>query len=147
MTILEAIDEANSEAGIHVLAFANIKEFQTFMDSFTFSDFPVNVVVPFTSNGTHIAGRRKAIIPLQGWVLTRIPEEPMDLRSRAAEHDYIDPMRNLAIKFINRLLDTDITDPEVENVGDSIRPEYAFLPAHVFGVSYSVNWPVIEYVC
>lgn len=148
MTILEAIQEANSEADIRTLAFANIEEFNTFIDSFKYSDYPINIVVPFTSNGSTTSGRRrKAIIPLQGWVLTRISEEPLDLRSVKAEHDYVEPMRAKAITFISELLKTDVTDPEVQNVSDTIRPEFAFLSMHLFGVSYTMNWPVVENVC
>lgn len=148
MTFLDAIEEANAEAAIHTLAFANIKEFQSFLDSFNFEDFPVNVVVPFTDNGTHTGGRRQGTIPLQGWVLTRISDEPLDLRSRKAEHDYIQPMRRLAKKFINKLLDTDVIDPErSDGVSDSIRPEYAFLSAHLFGVSYTCSIPIEENIC
>jgi hypothetical protein len=146
-TILDAIKEANDEAEIPTLAFANIREFNAFMDSFNYSDYPVNIVVPFTSNGTHIGGRRKAVIPLQGWVLRRIPEDPLDLRSVKAEMEYIQPMRAKAIRFISKLLDTDVIDPEIESVTDSIRSEYAFLAAHLFGVSYTVNIPVVEITC
>lgn len=147
MTILTAIQEASASAGLK-LSFANIKEFQSFMDSFVYADYPINVVVPFTSNGvTTSAGRRKATIPLQGWVLTRIPEEPMDLRSVVAEANYIQPMRAKAIAFISELLEKDIIDPEVENISDSIRPEYAFLEAQVFGVSYTINLPVVGMIC
>lgn len=147
MTILQALQQANNEADIPTLAFANIQEFNAFMDSFNYDDYPVNIVVPFTSNGTTLNGRRKAIIPLQGWVLRRIPEEPLDVRSVAAEHDYIAPMRAKAVKFIAKLLETDVIDPEVEGVTDTIRSEYAFLANHLFGVSYTVNVPVVESVC
>lgn len=147
MTILEAIQEASNEADIPTLAFANIREFNAFMDSFNYDDYPVNIVVPFTSNGTTLNGRRKAIIPLQGWVLRRIPEEPLDVRSVSAEHDYIAPMRAKAVKFIAKLLETDVIDPEVDGVTDTIRSEYAFLANHLFGVSYTVNVPVVESVC
>lgn len=145
MTFLDAIEEANNKAGIYNLSFANIKEFNAFLDSFQFEDFPRNVVVPFDNNGRHIGAIRKGTIPLQGWVLTRITDEPLDLRSVKAEREYVRPMRALAIKFINRLLDSDVIDPEEsDGVTDSIRPEYAFLSAHLFGVSYQCNIPIVE---
>lgn len=149
MNIVDALEEANTAAKITTMAFANIKEFQSFMDSFNFSDYPVNVIVPFTSNGTNISGRRKSTIPLQGWVLTRVVDEPLDLRSLKAEREYIGPMRALAVKFITALLDTEIidTDSGAESVSDSIRPEYAFLDAQVFGVGYTVNLNVAENTC
>lgn len=147
MTVLDAIAEANADAGIENWKFANIKEYNQFLASFESSDFPMNVVVPFDNNGTHVGGMRKAVIPLQGWVLTRVRHEPLDLRSPIAESEYIRPMRKLAIKFINRLLQADIIDPEVNEVSDTIRPEYAFLSARLFGVSYTCNIPIIQSVC
>lgn len=147
MTILETIEQANTEAGIRTLSFANIQEFQSFMDSFTFQEYPVNVVIPFTSTGTTTNDRRKAVIPLQGWVLTRIKEDPNTYRSRTMEVNYLEPMRRLAIKFIKGILASDIINPEAGPVRDTIKPEYMFLNAQVFGVSYSLDLPIIESVC
>lgn len=147
MTILQALQEANDEAHIPKLAFANLKEFNAFVDSFRFEQFPVNVIVPFDSNGTHLSGRRKATLPLQGWVLTRIAGETMDYRSVEVEHDYIGPMRALAAQFIGKLLDTDIIDQEVFGVSDTIRPAYQFTAHNLFGVSYTCNIPILEDVC
>lgn len=142
-TILEAIEHANNEADIRTLKFANIKEFNSFMDSFNFDEYPINIVIPFDDNGTWIDGRRKAIIPIQGWVLTRLSHDT-DIRSKEAEQHYIAPMRQKAKKFLLEILDSDLTDPEVKSVTDSIRPEYAFLSELAFGVSYRMNWPISE---
>lgn len=145
MTFLEAVEEATKSAGIVTLAFANIKEFNAFKEGFRFEDYPVNVVVPFDNNGTHVNGRRKAAIPLQGWVLTRISSEPIDYRSAKVESQYIAPMRRLAIRFLSSLLDSDVIDPELSSaVTDSIRPAYNFLDNHLFGVSYTCNVPIVE---
>ncbi len=148
-TILEAVTVANTNAGIRTLSFANLQEFQSFMDSFTFQEWPVNVLVPFTVNGnTNMnTGIRKATVPLQGWVLTRVSEDPNDYRSKAFEEKYLNPMRTLAKKFIKNLLDTDIIDRDVNNVTDSIVPEYMFLNAHTFGVSYTINLAIRDNVC
>lgn len=147
MTALEAIKQANTDAGIRKLSFANIQEFQSFMDSFKFVEWPINVVVPFSSNGTTLNDRRKAVIPLTGWVLCRITERPEDLRTELAEEKYLQPMRVLAIKFIKNILASDIINPEAGPVTDTITPEYMFLNAQVFGVSYRLNLPIIESVC
>ena len=117
------------------------------MDSFEFTDYPVNVVVPFTETGVTIDSKRKATVKLDGWVLRRIPTDTNDFRSLTVETLYLQPMRSLAIKFIRKLLNTDIIDPEVTPVNDVVRPEYAFLPSHLFGVSYTVQLPIIESAC
>jgi len=149
MTVLTAIEQANHDAGIRTLSFANIREFQSFMDSFLFQEWPVNVVVPFTVNGTNNLqnGIRKSTVSLQGWVLTRVEEDPNDYRSKAMEEKYLEPMRKLAKTFIKRLLESDIIDPQVQTVSDTITPEYGFLNAKTFGVSYSLQLPVVDNVC
>lgn len=153
MTILEAIQEANDTAKIRTLAFANIQEFQSFMDSFTFNDYPVNIVIPPSITGTRTSNRNKIVFAIQGWVLQRIPEDTNDYRSIKIQETYMAPMQTLATKFINALLKTgeddgeDFVDPEVEEVSWTIRPEYAFLPDHLFGCSYTVNLPSTTTIC
>lgn len=147
MTILEALTEANDTAKIRTMAFANIAEFNSFQDSFTFQDYPANVIVPPSISGTRTNNRNKAVVALQGWVIQRIPEDTDNYRSIKIEETYMKPMREKAIKFINALLDTDIIDPEVENISWTVRPEYMWLPNHLFGVSYTVNIPINTIVC
>lgn len=147
MTMLEAIQEANDTAKIRNLSFANIQEFQSFLESFRFDDFPANVVVPFTFNGKRRSGTNKSVVPLQGWVLQRIPEDTNDYRSIKIQERYMEPMRLLAIKFINAILDTDIIDPEKDDIDWSVKPEYAFLPSGLFGCSYTANIPIDETIC
>lgn len=147
MSILEELQQANTAAKVKDLSFANLQEFNSFMDSFTFLEYPRNVVVPFSLNGTFAGNRVKDVIPLQGWMLTRIKEDTNDWRSVKLEPDYIAPMRSLARKFLIQLLNSDLTDPEVANVTYQIVPEYMFLSSHLFGVSYRMNWPVAGKLC
>ena len=148
-TILEAVTAANTTAGIRTMSFANLQEFQSFMDSFTFSEYPVNVLVPFTVNGTTSMsnGIRHAVVVLQGWVLTRVTEDPNDYRSKAMEEKYLNPMRTLAKKFIKSMTNSDIVDRNVDTISDTIAPEYKFLNAQTFGVSYTLNLPILDNVC
>ena len=146
-TVLQAIQEANTSAGITTLAFANAQEFHAFMDKYAYTDYPVNLVLPFTVAGTNLNGRRKQVVTISGFVLRRIPEDTNDWRSLPVETAYIDPMRTLAIKFIKALLNTDIIDPEVEAVTDTVRPEYMDTSGHLFGVSYTLSLPTINNVC
>lgn len=150
MSVLTALQAANTQAGITGLSFANLQEFNSFMDSFQFTDYPRNIVVPFNLDGIFLNNRAKTTINIHGWVLTRITQDTNDWRSLQLEPLYIDPMRTLAMKFIKALINNedDITiDPEIEPVRFNIKPEYMFLPAHLFGVSYSVNLPGIDHVC
>lgn len=149
MTLIETAEAANKAAGIRTMAFANIREAQDFMASFTFQEYPVNILLPFTVNGTNnlTSGIRKAVLPLQGWVLTRFTEDPNDMRTRKSEDKYLSPMRTLAKKFIKRFLESDIIDPETTSVTDTIRPEYLFLNQQTIGVAYTANIPIRDNVC
>lgn len=147
MSILEAIEEANIATKNKGLSFASLQEFNSFKDSFTHLEYPRNVVVPFALQGTFLSNRSNDIILIQGWMLTRLKEDTNDFRSVKIEPDYIAPMRSMARKFLIHLINSDLTNPEVQNVSYSIRPEYMFLDAHLFGVSYQMSWPINSKLC
>jgi hypothetical protein len=146
-TIIEELKSATKDAGFKDLSFANLQEFNSFMDSFNFLDYPRNIIVPYNLNGTLKNNRKKKVIPLQGWALLRIKEDTNDYRSVKLEADYIQPMRVLVEKFLVQIANSDLTDSEVEDISYSIKPEYMFLSAHLFGVSYSINWPIRANIC
>lgn len=147
--LLTAIQQANVIAEIETLAFANVQEFHGFLDKYEFANYPINIVLPYTSNGTTNAiGIRKSIVNLQGYVVTRITEDTNDFRSLDLEAAYIQQMRTYAISFIHGLLETSVIDHDrSREVSDVITPIYQFLNAHTFGVQYSIQLPIIETAC
>ena len=147
MTILEAIQLSTTDAGIRELSFANLQEFNSFMDSFNFEDWPRNIVVPPVVNGTFNGIKAAETLVLRGWVLRRISEDTNDWRSVLLEPDYISPMRDFARKFIRRMLDSEIVDPSRDPATYTITPEYMFLNQHLFGVSYQAQIPITKNVC
>lgn len=151
MTLLEALQEANNAVkGIKGLSFANIQEFNSFQDSFNFNDYPRNVVTPIVLNGTLVSQRvtrATEIIRLEGWMITRIDQDTNDYRSVKIEPDFIAPMRAAARKFIIKLSESDITDPQADTITYRIQSEYQWLSTHLFGVFYQMNWPVKASIC
>lgn len=148
MTLLQALEEANNTVkGIKGLSFANLQEFASFQDSFNFQDWPRNIVVPIVLDGTLKNNRSNEFINLQGWMVTRINQDTNDYRSVKIEPDYIAPMRAAARKFIIALADSDITNPEVEDISYRIGSEYQWLHTHLFGVFYTMRWPVRSNIC
>jgi hypothetical protein len=147
VTILQAAQEANTAAGIRNFAFANLTEFNSFKDGFNELEYPINVMVPFTVNSQFLSRGIKNSVLIRGWVLTRLREDTNDFRSLKIEPDYINPMRELAMTFVRRLLDSDVIDSEVENVNAKFVPEYQFLDSHLFGVSYSLTLPTKAHIC
>lgn len=149
MTLLEAVEEANLKAGIRTFRYARIDEWNSFQDSFKFIDYPAHVIVPIRTNGSWVAPgmRRKGVAIIEGWVVQRIPEDTTDFRTQKAEDLYLEPMKQLAMKFIRHMIDSDIVDPEVNNISDSIRPEYMWLSTGLFGAAYTLQLPIVETVC
>jgi len=147
VTILQATTEANTAAGIKNFVFADLTEFNSFKDGFNELDYPINVMVPFTVNSLFLNNRIKNSVLIRGWVLTRLREDTNDFRSVKIEPDYINPMRMLAMKFVRRILDSEVIDSESEGVSATFVPEYQFLDAHLFGVSYSFTLPTKAHIC
>lgn len=148
MTVLDAIKDANdSVPEIVGFSFARIDEFNAFMKSFEYTDYPRNIIVPFQNNGTWQGGFRRGVIPIQGWIIRRIPVDRLEFRVASVEEDYMEPMRSLAKRFIKHLINSDIVDPQVDEITDTIVPEYQLLKQDLFGVSYTLNLPIIGSVC
>lgn len=148
ITLLEALQEANSATpGIKGLSFANIQEFASFQDSFNFQDWPRNIIVPPNLSGTITDYRVNEVINIQGWMVTRINQDTNDYRSVKIEPDFIAPMRAAARKFILKLVDSELTNSEAKTINYRIGSEYQWLHSHLFGVFYSLDWPVRAKLC
>lgn len=148
MSILETIQQATNDAGFKGLSFANLQEYAAFAHSFQFEEYPRNIVVPFTVNGRIVGqGRKKKVLVIQGWAMTRITEDTNDWRSVELEPKYMTPMRDLAEKFIVQLSGADFVDSEVDDIPYSIRAEYMWLANHLFGVAYTVSLPITGKIC
>lgn len=148
MTILEAIKQANSEAEIPNFSFANIQSFNSFQDSFNYEDWPRNVVAPFTIQGTFDGGPHTSeTLIIEGFILRRINQDTNDWRHEKIEPDFIEPLRIMGRKFIRKLLDSNIVDPQRNAASYTIQAEYMFLPSHLFGVSYKAQIPIMRNVC
>lgn len=148
-TILEAIEAANEAAEIRTFSFADIREFNSFNDSFKFEEYPCHVVVPFTINGEFDQDIQSAakVVPLSGWLLTRISEDTNDVRKVEIERKYMEPLRRQLLSYLNELRQSDIVNSEVKKITFTIRPEYHFLKDHLFGPSYTINLPLQSRVC
>lgn len=142
MKILDILKSANIKVVGTPLVFAQISEFNKFIDSFNELDYPANVIVPFDTNTVVTGARKQVTVPLAGWLVQRVESETVDFRSDEVEGLYLEPMRKLANKFLTELINSDLTDDTVASISFTIKPEYAFLSHHLFGVSYTMNWPI-----
>lgn len=148
MSLLEALQEANQIDGIKGLSFINLEhEHAILVDSFEFLDWPRNIVSPPIIQGVLKSNRSKEIVIINGFMVTRINQDTNDYRSVQIEPDFIAPMRQAARKFIIGLANSDLTDPEVEDISFTIKSQYRWLANHLFGVYYTMRWPVRRGVC
>lgn len=149
MSLLEALQEANNAVdGIKGLSFINLEhEHSILVESFEYLDWPRNIVAPPSVRGTLKNNRSKEIIPISGFMVTRINQDTNDYRSVQIEPEFIAPMRNAARKFIISLANSDLTDPEVEDITFTIDSQYRWLANHLFGVVYSMRWPIRKGLC
>lgn len=149
MSLLDALQEANNTVGgIKGLSFINLEhEHSILVESFEFLDWPRNIVAPPSVRGILKNNRAKEIIIISGFMVTRINQDTNDYRSVKIEPDFIAPMREAARKFIIAVANSDLTDPEVEDISYTIDSQYRWLANHLFGVTYSMRWPIRKGVC
>jgi len=150
-TLLSAVEFSHAQAGMKPdsFKFAKLDEFNSFIESFNFNDFPAHLTMPWSTKLVWLNGRIKTVANMQGWIFMRIPVDANEFRSRKVEELYLQPMRNIAKDFFRNLLDEYVIDqgtsqPDGAPVNISIDPEYAFLSSQLFGVSYSATIPIIK---
>lgn len=150
MSLIETIEQAATDAGFRSFVYADFEtegEFQAVIQKYKFEEYPLLLIPPFQSNGTWNQGRRKGVLQIRGWAVKRISEKTVNYRSNELEVSTIEPMKVLARKFIKKMIESDLYDPMVENVQDTIRGSYQFTNQHLFGAYFTVNLPIIESVC
>ena len=148
MSLLDALQEANQIDGIKGLSFINLEhEHAILVDSFEFLDWPRNIVAPPIITGILKNNRAKEIVTITGFMVTRINQDTNDYRSVQIEPDFIAPMRAAARKFIIGLANSELTDPEVEDISYTITSQYRWLANHLFGVYYTCRLPVRHKLC
>jgi hypothetical protein len=149
-SLIETIDQASKDAGFRSFVYADFEteqEFQAVIDKFKFEEYPLLLIPPFQSNGTWLNGRRKGVLQIRGWALKRLKQDTNQYRSKDLEVSTIQPMKTLAKKFIKEMIASDVYDPMVTTVSDTIRGSYQFTNTHLFGAYFTVNLPIIESVC
>lgn len=153
MTIFEAIECANKSVnGIRNFRFAQITEFNSYVDSFKFEDWPIHILVPFIITGvpSQPGGRIVKTVQVDGFFMKRIPEDTNNWRSPKIEQEHIQPMRKLCEDYLIALIRTDdvqMINREAQLQPWTIRPEFMFTAQHALGVSYSVLIPIVDAAC
>lgn len=149
-SIIETLEQASIDAGIRSFVYADFEtenEFQAVIDKFKFEEYPLLLIPPFTSAGAWTNAHRKGTLQIRGWVLVRLKENTVNYRSKALEISTIQPMKNLAMKFIKKMIVSDVIDPLAGSIQDTVRGSYQFSNKHLFGAAFTVNLPIIETVC
>ncbi len=148
MTLLDTLIDCAKKANCRSVVYANMateQEFQAIIEKFKFEEYPLMLIEQITSNGTYSAttGMREAVVPLTGYVLTRLKEDTLNYRMHKLESEVIHPMKNIAKAFTRRVVVSGIINPS-GTVSDTITAAYQVTNKHLFGARFSISLPVID---
>lgn len=152
MTILEALEEVNDSlpSGIRPQFIYVSSQFEAnnLADQLSTITSPVLVILPIIVVDTPgISGVIKTTFELSGFFLTKATGVTVDFTGSTAETTCIAPMRDLARKYIHKLQEHSIIDPETSGLfTTTYTAEYGLWDAHLFGVFVRATVPVMEQV-
>lgn len=144
MNILDCLESAYMQSGAKNFSYANLSEFNVFVESLGSSQFPTLIIVPPVMTGLISSPFTKYSITLTGWALYHIHEDVSYFRSPQVEGVYISPARDIVDRFVRGLLDSGLNDNTATDNPYTARPEYAFLAQQLFGVSFEFRWNIIK---
>lgn len=147
MTLLAAIEEVKDEmTAIKTLLNADMFEANMLADKLLTSEYPLLLILPIPIVDTPgESGALKSTVDLQLYFLDRGTALTTDYVTSDIETDFIEPMRLMARRFIHRLNDHSIIDPESDGIQSrTYTPEYGLFDAHTFGVSVRAQVPIME---
>lgn len=147
MTLLSALEEVKSEmTDIKTLINADLFEANLLADKLLTSEYPLILLLPIPIVDTPgSSGALKSTVDLTLYFLKRGTEITSDYSGAEIETDFIEPMRLLARRFIHKLNEHAIIDPESRGIeARTYNAEYGLFDAHTFGVSVRCSVPIME---
>jgi hypothetical protein len=147
MTLLSAIEEIKSEmTDIKTLLNADLFEANQLADALLTSEYPMILLLPISIIDTPgSSGVLKSTVDIQLYFLNRGTEIATDYSGAKIETNFIEPMRLLARRFIHKINEHKIIDPETRGIeARTYTPEYGLFDAHTFGVSVRAQVPIME---
>lgn len=147
MNLLSAITEIRNEmTDIKTLLNADLFEANQLADALLTSAYPMILLLPIPIvDDPGSSGVLKSTVDLQLYFLNRGEALTSDYSGADVEAKFIEPMRKLARRFIHKLNEHKIIDPETRGIGPrTYTPEYGLFDAHTFGVSVRASVPIME---
>lgn len=148
MTLLSALEEiTDGLTDIKTLLNADLYEANALADAMNAASYPLVLLLPVPITDTPgRSGALKSTVDLQLFFLDKSTNDyTIDYSGAAIETDFIEPMRLLARRFIHKLNEHEIIDPESEGIeARTYTPEYSLFDAHMFGVSVTCQVPMME---
>jgi hypothetical protein len=146
MTTLEALEEVQT-AGINTILYADPFEANYLTDKLLTAEMPVLLIMPIKiTDNISKTGALKSTFPFEAMLLTKDPTQATtDYAARDIENRLIAPMRLLARKYMHKLNEHEIIDPEGAGItAIEYTPVYSENDANLFGVRINANVPVME---
>jgi hypothetical protein len=149
MTILEALEEVKTNMyGIATQHYASLEEANVPADFYETADYPLQVILPFVPvDNLAESGALKTTVELHFFILNKYTaQKTVEFKAREVETAVIAPMRLLARKFMHKLGEHSILDPEVKNAITNVRyiPAYSSMDADLHGVEVIAQLAVME---
>lgn len=139
MTILEALEEVKTQvSGLATLYYMGLNEANFDADALADTGYPLMIVLPITPvDDIGKSGSITTTFDFQFFILNKDTTQlTNEYVARTVEINIIAPMRQLGRRYIHKLNNHSIIDPETKGITSTIpwQPTYSSLDANVHGV-------------
>lgn len=146
MTLVEALTE--SGAGLCGVEFLKLDEMNLNADKLESYEWPLILFIPFVDDSRRSpSGAWKSRCNLMGYVLYKTDEATVQqYTSKDIEIKAVAPAKAILKTFLNRLLITDVIDPDWDqgNIRVMQTPTYGLFDVYVHGIYF--NFPEFRFV-
>lgn len=147
MNLLDVLFDCAKKANCRTVIYQNLpwQGIESVIESYRAEEFPLMIIEQITNNGTYSSttGMRDAVIPLTGFVVTRLKEDTVQYRMQKIEAGIVRPMGKIFKDFTRKIIASGIINP-AGTVTDSFTGAYQVTNQHLFGVSFTISLPIID---
>jgi hypothetical protein len=148
MTILSAIEavRTNMAAAIPTFIYCDLNEANIEADFKAVTDYPLMILLPFAPvDIPGKSGKLKTTANLTFFLLGKHEQATSEHKASEVETAVVAPMRLLARRFVHKLGEHSIIDPESNGIQSvTYNPTYMQLDANLHGVEVVFTIPVME---
>lgn len=148
MTILSAVEAVRTDmaAAIPTFIYCDLNEANLEADFVAVNEFPLMVLLPFAPVDTPSrSGKLKTTANLTFLLLGKHEQATSEHKASEVETAVIAPLRLIARRFVHKLNEHSIIDPESAGITSvTYNPTYMLTDANLHGIEIVFNIPVME---